>query len=396
MPKPVLVEIRKFPKASGELWPYLVLDGFPLIIPNLWIDELGLSARPNTLESYLRDIALIYKWGAENNVSIEDRLERLKGFSSFETRVIAQELCTTRNGDPASSSTCTRRLAAIRSFLEFGFEYFIELKRTTLLEQAQAEKNKNKQIRRLTKQILFASNATRYPTPSTDLTDQELEVIETIIHPESASNPFRSPQIKLRNYCIFHVLLETLSRRGELVLIEVSDIEFGSKPTIRIKEPSIVNKNRRRDGASLKFRGRTVPISSKLAELLERYIEEVRDDFLYPRRPSTALFLSKADGRRLSSHTINQLLKKLSQLPEVVALKKRIHPHGLRATAANIARKKITKAGRSSGLEIQEAISYLGGWAQDSPMVQQYTRSTISERLGELLRNDGTLQLKRD
>src|SRR5690606_27077434 len=103
----MLIEIRKFYKANGELWPYLVLNGLPRIIPNLWIDELGLSARPNTLESYLRDVSILYRWGIENRVSIEERLENLKGFSSYETRAIAQELCRTRKGKPASASTCT-------------------------------------------------------------------------------------------------------------------------------------------------------------------------------------------------------------------------------------------------------------------------------------------------
>lgn len=384
------IEIRRLQRPDGLLRPYLLSSGFPLILPSLWIDELGLSARPNTLEAYLRDVALLYRWGAGKNISIEGRLRTLRGFSAPEIRGIALVLCRTNAGKAASQSTCLRRLESIKSFLDFGFDYFIETAGVTLAEQAQAEKNKAKQIRRFAKQIGHAANEGTHVTPSTDLSLAEVEVIDAVLHPASELNPFQGESIRMRNYCMFHVLLETLARRSELVLLEISDVELGYKPTLRIKEASISARSKRRDGANLKTLGREVPISSHLAQLLHHYIDEVRGEFLWPRRPSTALFLSDRDGRRLSAYSVNQILRKLQDVPEVIALAKRIHPHGLRSTAANRARRKLTQAGRSSGVDVQESLSYLGGWVPNSPMVQRYTRAAISERLGEILRDQMT------
>lgn len=388
------IEMRKFQRPSGHLWPYLLSDGFPLILPNLWIDELGLSARPNTLEAYLRDISILYRWASETGISIEARLESLKGFSAAETRKIVSLLCQTRSGSPASQSTCARRLEAIRSFIDFAFDFFIESGRVTLLEQAQAERNRSRQLRKFAKQVASNANSGAAPIPSTDLSPPDIEILDAVLHPISELNPFRGQHVRMRNYCIFHVLLETLARRGELVLIELSDVDLGSKPTIKIKEAPVSARNKRRDGASLKTLGRQVPISTKLANLLENYICEVRDSFLRPRRPSAALFLSDRDGRRLSAYSVNHIMDRIECVPEVAALKKRVHPHGLRSTAANQVRRRIAQAGRSSGMELHESLSYLGGWVQGSPMVQRYTRSAISERLGEILRNEVKKPLK--
>ena len=54
-------------------------------------------------------------------------------------------------------------------------------------------------------------------------------------------------------------MLETLARRGEVVLIELDDVDLGPSPTIRIKRPSDINRERRLDGASLKTRGADSP-----------------------------------------------------------------------------------------------------------------------------------------
>jgi hypothetical protein len=64
----------------------------------------------------------------------------------------------------------------------------------------------------------------------------------------------------------------------------------------------------------------------------------------------------------------------------------RIHPHGLRATGANIARKKFEKSGANS-INVKDALAYLGGWSPSSESVQRYSRQAISDRLGEIIRS---------
>ena len=382
-----VVEVRKLHVHGGKVKPYLLKDGIPWILPNLWADELALGSRSNTVEAYLRDVARMYAWGDRENILFENSFAELKGLTKSEIRRFAKNLCTTKFGSAASKTTCERRLAAIRSYIDFCFDYFIEINRVSLLEQAQAERNKRSLIKRISKQVDFASNASAHSVPSTDLTDDEVEVLDAVLHPLSDLNPFESHPLRVRNYCLFHTALETLARRGELALLEVSDLQLGFKPTVTLKLPTPQNQARRRDGASLKTLGREVPISSVLAALLDNYLHEQRDALLRPRRPTNAVFPSSRDGRRISAYTINQILDRLEAIPEIAALGKRLHPHGLRTTAANRARRKIAAAGTASGVEMTESLSYLGGWVQGSRMVQKYTKAAIHERLGEILRS---------
>ena len=73
---PPSYEIRRFVR-DNEICPYLLRDGVPLILPSLWVEELRIAARPNTLESYLRDLSIIYKWAESESIDIEERLSRL-------------------------------------------------------------------------------------------------------------------------------------------------------------------------------------------------------------------------------------------------------------------------------------------------------------------------------
>ncbi|WP_425476982.1 tyrosine-type recombinase/integrase [Novilysobacter arseniciresistens] len=195
--------------------------------------------------------------------------------------------------------------------------------------------------------------------------------------------------IKVRNYCLFHVTIAVLARRSEAVLLELMDLDLGASPSVLIKMPTLAMSRRRRDGAALKTKGRQVPISANLAELLRCYVYEFRPLLLKNGRPSTSLFLSDRDGRRLSSGAFNQILRKAANLPEIQRLGKRLHPHALRHAGATAARRTITSNGATHD-ELAECLTYLGGWSPGSPMVQHYTRAAISERVAKLIRANGS------
>lgn len=351
-----------------------------------------MASAPNTAEAYLRDIALIYRWAASKGVNLGQCLRSLRGFTTPQLRAIAKELCTTRHGEEASRATCIRRSEAVRSFMRFAFGYYTETQKVSLQEQAQADKNLSTQLANFLRHVRRHVNVAKPANVSTDLNQAELEALNQIIHPDSTDNPFKSHRVRIRNYCLIHVAIGVLARKGELVLLEVEDVDTALNATITIKEPSKNNQYKRTDGASLKTSGRCVPISQQLAKNLRDYIDNTREEFLFPRTPSKALFLSTRDGRRLSTRTVNKILKTISEHPNIIALSKRIHPHTLRTTGTNELRSKIIKAGKSSGLNVTEAISYAGGWVQDSPQVSRYSRRTMNERLGRLIWGPGTEQ----
>ncbi|MBB6155147.1 integrase [Pseudomonas sp. JAI115] len=385
MPDMPYCEIRMIRTASNRLRPYLLVDGVPVILANLWAEDLLHKSRLNTVENYLRDIAIAYEWGLSRDSSLERKLERFAVFSSTELTSLAERLCSTKRGAGASQATCKRRFEAIKSYIDFSFEHYVELNRLSLLEQIQAEKNKNKNLQHLKKKIIKIAQQSEPSLPATPLDSSEQALVMDILSPGNSKNPFKSTQTQARNYCLFLVMLETLARRGEAVLIELDDVELGRTPTIRIKRPSDVNRERRNDGASLKTRGRIVPISASLAAVLGDYISNNRAKLLKPKRPCTALFVSSRDGRRLSARTINTILRIVAGILSLIKSSKRIHPHGLRSTGANIARKKLENS-RVPSINVNDALAYLGGWSPNGQSVQSYSRQAISDRLGELLR----------
>lgn len=393
MPDVPFCEVRMIRTASSGLRPYLLVEGVPVILANLWAEDLLQKSRLNTVENYLRDAAIAYEWALGRGSPLEGKLERLAVFSSTELTSLAERLCSTKRGAEASQSTCARRLESIKSFIDFSFEHYVELNRLSLLEQSQAEKNKNKNLRNLHKKVIKIAQQSEPSLPATSLDSNEQALLESVLSPGDSRNPFNSVQTQTRNHCLFLVMLETLARRGEVVLIELNDVDLGPSPTIRIKRPSDINRERRKDGASLKTRGRVVPISASLAASLNEYISDHRAKLLKPRRPCTALFVSSRDGRRLSARTVNTVLRTVAACIGLPKFSTRIHPHGLRSTGANIARKRLENSGAPS-INVKDALAYLGGWSPNSECVQQYSRQAISERLGEIIRKSDSSNLR--
>ena len=371
---------------NGDPFPVLTCGKRPLALPSLWADDLSLTARFNTIHSYLTDVVLIYQWAMSSGVNLHERLSTNRILTKAETRSLALALASAHPTGFASTSTCDRRLQAARSFLTFGIDLYIDQMKD-LSAQAQAEKNKAKLLSRLTKQLTKLKNLAAGPSESTALSSTELRILSSVMHPASDANPFHDNRTKIRNYCLLHVAIETWARRAEIVLLEVGDVHLGLSPTITIKEPSRNNAQKRMDGASLKTRGRIVPITDGLSALLQAYVDDVRDSFLRPRRPTMALFISGKDGRRLASGTLNTILRRVQAVPEVTILGKRIHPHGLRASGANAFRRHAgAPSSRLTAEEFRDCITYIGGWSPDSKMVQRYTRQAISERASQLVR----------
>lgn len=373
-------------RSDGVLHPVLVHRGVPLILPNLWIDDLSLTCRFNTLKAYLYDVLNFYRWAADCGVVVHECFARLQGPSPSSLKSAAIFMCTLRNGGRASQSSCARMAQSLRSFCSFSFDYFLAKKSLGLLEQRQCERNRSACLAKIDKLFVMRSRQGESTLHTDELLEGQLCSLEAVLNPASESNPFSDFSLKVRNYCIWRTMLATGARRGEVALLELDDLSLGAKPTITIRRPSQASMNRRRDGASLKTAQRTLPITTDLANLLETYIEDWRFKQIQLHRPSAALFLSAGDGRRLSTSTVNKILK---QAAMAAGLSRRVHPHCLRTTAMNeLSRKARDKAGRLAP-SFRDHLTYFAGWSPSSDMPLTYTREALSEALGILIRTPG-------
>ena len=191
MPNVPCCEIRMIRTASRGLRPYLLVEGVPVILANLWAEDLLHKSRLNTVENYLRDVAVAYEWALSRDSPLERKLERLAVFNSAELTSLAERLCSTRRGAEASQSTCTRRLESIKSFIDFSFDHYVELNRLSLMEQSQAEKNKIKNLRNLSKKVIKIAQQSEPSLPSTPLGADEEALLKNVLCPGSSKNPFK-------------------------------------------------------------------------------------------------------------------------------------------------------------------------------------------------------------
>lgn len=373
-------------RSDGVLHPILTQGGIPLVLPNLWIDDLSLTARFNTLKAYLQDVLQLYKWAEKSGVNLYASFASLRGLPLSSVKSVVLFMTSGRGGVRASQSSCARKAQSLRSFFSFCFDYFVGKKPLGLLEQAQAARNRGALLAKVGKQFVMHSQHGELTTHAVELPDQQIAALEDVFHPASKLNPFSDCALRVRNYCIWRTMLATGARRAEIVLLELDDLALGEKPTLTIRQPSRVSANRRRDGASLKTQPRILPITPALAGLLETYVEDWRIQQVRPRRPSPALFLSAKDGRRLSCTTINQILKRFAVVATSIGLCQRVHPHSLRTTAMNaLSRKARDDSGRLDS-SFRDTLTYFAGWSPSSNMPGVYTRQAISEALGLLLR----------
>ncbi|WP_409251798.1 tyrosine-type recombinase/integrase [Bacillus sp. SCS-153A] len=155
---------------------------------------------------------------------------------------------------------------------------------------------------------------------------------------------------QFRDYVLITVLIETMARISEVLTLKLSDVDLSSKEIIFKSE---ITKTRV---------GRIVPIQQRTARLLKELIVEV-EEF-----ESEYVFLSNY-GDPL---TPNNFRKRLASYAKQVGIKKRVHPHLIRHSAATIY--------LESGGNLRYLQSLLGH--VDQRMTSRYThlsRASIAE-----------------
>ncbi|MEK4559575.1 tyrosine-type recombinase/integrase [Bacillus sp. FSL K6-0036] len=145
-----------------------------------------------------------------------------------------------------------------------------------------------------------------------------------------------------RDYVLMNVLLDGMMRISEALGLKQENFDFAAR-TLYI--PATIAKNRR---------ARTVPIEFGTAKMLNELIVENRADF-----ESEYIFLANY-GERL---TRDHFRKRLVEYAKEVGIKKRVHPHLFRHTAATMY--------LESGGDMRHLQMLLGH--SDLRMVQRYT-----------------------
>ncbi len=228
---------------------------------------------PHTLRSYSEDIISFLNFLDKISPNYEIK---------YVDRLIIRNFLSQLHIERKSSATIARKLSALRNFFRF------------LINENRIDKNPVAEIRVRTEKKL--------PT----FLDQE-EVISLIEAPECKT------LLELRDRAIFEVLYGAGIRVGELVSLDINDIDlFGE--VIKIK-----GKGKKQ---------RLAPIGKYAVQAIINYLNDPRRQEI--QKGQNALFLNRS-GKRITARSVCRIFKKYVHK---IALRAKVSPHTLRHTFA--------------------------------------------------------------
>lgn len=224
------------------------------------------------------------------------------------------------------------------------------------------------------------------------LPDTTVENLLATAEPGSATNPFATPAVQVRNWLLLLLMLLCGLRRGEVLLLTIDSlkrdldmrsgvIKYWLDVTESIEEDDIyVDTRATRPSIKTHASHRQVPISEELAQLIERYISEYRVD-----NSKHSFLITSRTGEPLSAESVNKALKifSLALTPEALKAfrqrtkKKYISSHDLRHTCACV--RYVIFSSNSDKESVMQRMRVFFGWHEESSMPNTYARAAIED-----------------
>lgn len=219
-----------------------------------------------------------------------------------------------------------------------------------------------------------------------------------IVKEDSPDNPFKGTDVKLRNAIIFEVMNQTGMRAGEILALQIDDIDFHSNAISVVRRHDAIEDPRKRQPVA-KTRERRILVSATLTERLKNYIMENRAATDKAKRHPYIFVTHKRGnyfGEPISNSTfVNRIVKPaIAVSPELL---EEITRHGFRHNfnynlskridAINAAAKTnpdIDPVTEKDEIQIRKR---LNGWSSDNT-AEVYNLRHIREEADRVMRED--------
>jgi len=399
-------QVKTVVAANGERLPILLgSDGLPLFEPTLFaLTEIRAKNRAaNTIGNSLRAILVFYLFLDQSHINLKARLaegrllsmgeieelvrlcrlpiEKIASVSihdevsSVAGPVVSIEKCRQRVVSEAAGEIvptfAATRLRCIRDYLKwlvddrssrvgFGSEY------RTALEAA------GRFVVSTIDARLPAGDSRGYLGRREGLDSASVKELLRVIDPDSPDNPWKDEHSRARNELIILWLYYLGVRRGELLGVRVSDIDFRKGSVIvarRADDPT----DPRREQPNAKTRAREIPLSQLLQDKTSSYIVKYRSTLLSARKHHF-LFVASSSGAPLSIPSFAKIFNVLRA--KCPALPRNLFAHLLRHTWNDRFSEQMDKRGVAEETE-KKTRSYLMGWSETSGTAATYTRRHI-------------------
>lgn len=204
------------------------------------------------------------------------------------------------------------------------------------------------------------------------ISEDDLERLLAVTEPGSPENPWSGDHARERNALILRWLLALGVRRGEMLGVRISDINFQTHEVLIARRADSLD-DPRKNQPNTKTRDRLIPIDEDLAVLTHRYITGARRAIPGARRHEF-LIVANGSGAPLTLAAINKIFdvlrRKCPDLPQELC------PHVCRHTFNDALSVDMDEQNVSP--EKEEAIrSHLNGWIPESGTAATYNRRHV-------------------
>ncbi|MDO9383323.1 MAG: tyrosine-type recombinase/integrase [Hyphomicrobiaceae bacterium] len=263
------------------------------------------------------------------------------------------------------------RLQCIRDYVRWSAELHLDRSGTSRSQRAE--------LRAAVDTFVLAVEA-RIPSGGTSEVREGLapdlrQKLREVTRPDSPENPWNDRHARIRNALIVDWLYDLGLRRGELLSVRSSDLDF-RRGVVTISRRPDDPSDPRRNQPVVKTRGRELPLSAENLDATRHYIINIRGSLLGARRHEY-LFVASDTGTPLSMPALAKIFRVLRS--KIADLPDQLSPHILRHTWNDRFSEEMDRENVPEDTE-KKARSYLMGWSETSGTAGTYTRRHVREK----------------
>lgn len=392
--------------ASGERLPVLVDElGTPLFSPTLFaVTELRMrNLASNTIGNALRSLQLFVSFLERERIDLIERFSAggvlklheiealvqacrrpLEAISdaggsgrrddeSANLRSLEGARSRLRNEAPTivNAAVTATRLQCVRDYVRWLAELQLDRRATSL--------NQRSELRAAVDAFALALEA-RMPSGGVSevregLAPHHRQRLREVTRPDSPENPWADGHTRSRNAVMIDWLYDLGLRRGELLSVRCSDVDF-RRGVVTISRRHDDPGDPRRNQPVVKTRGRELPLSAANLDATRHYVINVRNS-LPGARLHEYLFVATDTGAPLSMPALAKIFRVLRST--IADLPDDLSPHVLRHTWNDRFSEEMDQNKVPEDTE-RKARSYLMGWSETSGTAGTYTRRHVREQ----------------
>ncbi|ARL87138.1 integrase [Burkholderia pseudomallei] len=272
-------------------------------------------------------------------------------------------------------ATQASRLRYMADFLDFLVTYFGAMlptcqRRELASESADALKAFLAQVPKVSKRAKLGARE--------GLSKEDQNRLLKVIHPDSPDNPWKRGFVRHRNWLIVVLLLATGMRRGELLGIQIRDLDQ-RLPKLRIIRRADAGEDPRRIQPNTKTNDREVELRPTIMRAVWSYVNDHRKKIKAARKHPQLIVAD--DGRPLSLQSIDKIFRQLRQaLPGFPVT---LTSHVMRHTWNERFSEQAELLGLTDAVE-EKARNEQQGWVDNSKSAATYTRRHANRKGREL------------